>query len=105
MKKPSAITTVESRVDVPVNMLEDHVNSKHHPHDSNPNTTKKIFSQDFENIRWCTEELLVEGMVEIHINNGLKQQCLSIPVITGLLIVCTRGRENTYKVNWSSSLS
>jgi hypothetical protein len=104
MKKPSAIT-VESRVQLPVSLLEDHVNSKHHPRKGYESHTRedKVFPRDFENISWCTEELEVEGSIEIHLAGP--NRCLSIPVTACVLVVCTRGTSPIYKVTWSSPLS
>ncbi len=106
MKTLAAITTVESRVEVPVDILEEHVNSKHHPLESTLENFEKIFPTEFENICWCTEELTIEGEVDIHLFT--EDQChyfLSIPVEAGFLIVCTKENEAGYKVSWSSSLS
>ena len=110
MKRPSGITTVESNVVLPVTLLEDHVNSKHHPLESGSadlNLPRKSFSNDFENIYWCTEELLIDGTVDIYFAvPGLPfHYCLSIPVETGFMAICTRGKSKNYKLEWTASLS
>ena len=106
MKRTTGIATVESRVLIPVPLLEEHVNSKHHPLENAIQHTRKVFSKDFENISWCTEELEVDGFIEIHMQaDGDKHTCIIIPVITCLLAVCTKGIKGNYRHTWSCSLS
>ena len=107
MKRTTGIATVESRVLIPVPLLEQHVNSKHHPHEHHDVKAKEeeVIS-NFENITWCTEELEVDGFIEIHLQaEGNKHRCLIVPVITCLLAVCTKGSDPGYKHTWSCSLS
>ena len=105
MKRTTGIATVESRVLIPVPLLEQHVNSKHHPREHHDVKAKEVIS-NFENITWCTEELEVDGFIEIHLQaEGNKHRCLIVPVITCLLAVCTKGSDPGYKHTWSCSLS
>lgn len=110
MKKSPVITTVESKVSLLTTALEDHVNKLHHPDKcgkKNANITKNFFLRDFANINWCSEELPLDGTVEISFSTNRKAQykCISIPVVTGFWIVCTQERDENYRVTWSSSLS
>ena len=66
MNKPSGITNVESKVMVPVRLLEQHVNCKHHPIEADEHkvaNASKSYSKHFENIFWCTEELEGPGKI------------------------------------------
>ena len=108
MKRPSDITTVESKIAVPVNLLEEHVNSKHHPREAAAANgyLHDVHSKDFENLLWCSEELELDGMVEIHMELPDNwQRCISIPVTTAFFVVCTKGAGPIYRLTWSSSLS
>ena len=109
MNKPSGITNVESKVMVPVRLLEQHVNCKHHPIEADEHkvaNASKSYSKHFENIFWCTEELEVDGFVEIYLRARPNvHHCFKIPVTTGLLVMCTKGIGAEYKMTWSSSLS
>jgi len=108
MKRPSGITTVESKVLVPVDLLEEHVNSKHHPHEDEKNASylHNVFAYDFENILCCSEELEVDGAVEIHMTDqGCWHRCITIPVTTALMVICSKGMDETYRLTWSCSLS
>jgi hypothetical protein len=108
MKKSPGIKTVESQVLIPVSLLEAHVNSMHHPRkfDDLPLMKNRLYPDSFENIQWCTEELEVDGLIEIHLEGqGQPDHCVSIPVSTCLLVVCTKGSSPIYKMTWSCPLS
>lgn len=110
MKKSSSITGVESKVSLPVTMVEEHVNSLFHPENSFRETMKSgqnSFSLDYENISWCCEELPVTGTVEISFSTGRTniEKYISIPVTANFCVVCTRGNSLNYKLTWSCSLS
>ena len=110
MKKSLLITTVESKVPLPVTELENHINKMHHPDkcgSRNAKVDENLFLNDYVNIDWCSEHLPVEGTVEISFSTDQKDhyKCISIPVVTGFWIVCTKEREENYKVTWSCSLS
>gem|GEM_PF-904808 len=105
MNKPSGITIVESRVRVPERLLEEHVNSLHHPQECiQPRKSYHIFSRNYESLYWCTEELAIGGTVILHLSNP-RLHCISIPVSTSLMVLCTRKGEAQYKLNWVCSLS
>lgn len=110
MKKSPVVTTVESKVPLLATALENHINESHHP-DKGGNRNVKInedfFLHDFINIKWCSEHLPAEGTVEISFSTDDKDhyKCVSIPVATSFWIVCTKQREENYKVTWSCSLS
>ena len=102
--KKTTITTVQSKVRFAESIIEDHVNSMHHPE---KNIDEEVLSKNFKNINWCSEQSPVEGTVEISLsagsNNTLKH--FSIPVATSFWVVCTKEKEKNYKITWSSSLS
>ena len=104
MKKSSEIKTVESKARLSESMIEDHINSMHHPEKC---INENVLSKNFENINWCCEHSSLKGIVEISFsgsqNNVLKH--LSIPVTTGFWVVCTKGGNSNYKLTWSCSLS
>jgi hypothetical protein len=108
MKTPAIIETVESKVIVPVSLLEQHVNSMHHALEDDEYKLpdhKKSFSKAFENIFWCTEELEVDGTVDVHLIGPGRHRYYSIPVTTAFLVVCTRGADDSYRMTWNCSLS
>ena len=109
-KKTTAKTKVESKILLPVTLLENHVNSLHHPkRDSGKkvNIEEKSFSENYENVDWCFMELPVEGKVEIRFSTGRRNidKYISVPVSAGFLVVCTKADRKEYKVASICSLS
>ena len=104
MKKTSGISKVESKAKFSENMIEDYMNSMHHPE---KRANEKVFAKDFENIDWCSEHSQVVGNVEISFwtksPDILRHR--SVPIATGFWVVCTKKRRSNYKVTWSCSLS
>ena len=103
MKKIS-ITTVKSKATLAESVIEDHINSMHHPDRS---VDENIFSKKFVNINWCCEHSPLEGSVEISFSTGRNNRMkhINIPITTSFWVVCTKEKEKNYKVTWSCSLS
>ncbi len=102
--KKSSITTVESKASLAEGLIEDHINSMHHPDKS---VDENVLSKKFVNINWCCEHSPLEGTVEISFFAGSHgtMKHISIPVSTSFWVVCTKEKERNYKVTWSCSLS
>ena len=103
MKKLST-TTVESKATLAESLIEDHINSMHHPDKC---VDENVFSEKFANINWCCEHSPLQGTVEISFSdrgNGCMKH-ISIPVTTSFWVICTKENERNYKVAWSCSLS
>lgn len=106
MKKRTGIMSIETKVIVPATLLENHVNNKHHRDEYREEDSKNFFSTEFENINWCSGQLPVDGTMDIHFVTYRKTHlCLSIPVTSGFVVVCTKGKKGGYKLTWSCSLS
>jgi hypothetical protein len=104
MKESFAIRSVESKVKLPEMALEDYVNRYHHKsaQKKRSGANRYFFSNNFESIGVCSAHSPVDGTVEIIVSSG---KCISIPVITGFLVTCIKGKDDFYKVNWSCSMS
>jgi hypothetical protein len=102
--KKIAITAIESKTVLAERMIEDHVNSMHHP---NRTVGGKDLLKNFMNINWCSESCLAEGTLEIDFHSGNRKimKHINIPVITNFWVVCTKEKDMPYKITWSSSLS
>lgn len=104
-----AIISIECKVMVPVRMLEDHVNSLHHPleDDERYSAAGKIFVKDYEQLYWCSEEVPVQGSVSIYhtASNGRINSGISHHIDTGFHVVCIKDARGKYKLHWSCSLS
>jgi len=110
MEKDNEIKKVESKARLSENMIEEYVNSLHHPDknfDKYGNAAVKSISTDLEKINWCCEHSSVEGTVEISFLSKLNNmiQRFSIPVFTEFWVVCTQEKDAAYKLTWSGSLS
>src|SRR4030095_7027121 len=108
--KRTPITTVETNTRLAESLIEDHINSMHHPE---KNFGKKDHSiggvlwENFESFSWCCEHSPVEGTIKISYldlhNSSLKQ--ISVPVETNFGVVCIKEKGRNYKITWSYSLS
>ena len=108
--KKTPITTVAMNVQLAEDLIEEHINNMHHAEKNfgkYGQIADNILWENFESISWCCEHSPVEGTIEIGfitpLNKGIKQ--VSIPVVTNFGVVCTREKENNYKITWSYSLS
>ena len=102
------ITTVAMNVHLAEGLIEDHINNMHHAEKyfGNKRQVEDILWENFQNMNWCCEQSPLEGTIEIGFmthSENLNQ--ISIPVITNFGVVCTKERENEYKITWSYSLS
>ena len=85
---------------MPVTMLEEHVNSLHHPLEEDEKyNARKIFVKDYEQLYWCSEELPVQGSVDVF------PAGISHPINTNFHVVCIKDRDGKYKLSWTCSLS
>ena len=103
------ITTVETNTKFAASMIEDHINSMHHAKKclGNRHSTEKMKWENFEDMSWCCEHSPVEGTIEIDflLSSGTDVMHLSIPFQTNFGVVCTKEKEDSYKITWSYSLS
>jgi len=103
------ITTVEMNTRLAASMIEDHINNMHHAKrclGSRHMETEMIW-ENFETMSWCCEHSPVEGTIEIDflLSSETDVKHLSIPVQTNFGVVCTKEKENSYRITWSYSLS
>ena len=102
-------TTVETNVSLAEGMIEYHINNMHHAEKffGNRHLIEDLVWENFENMSWCCEHSPVEGTVEISLlsASGKNVQQVSVPVLTNFGVVCTREKEQDYKITWSYSLS
>jgi hypothetical protein len=103
-------TTVAMNVQLAEGLIEEHINNMHHAEKSfgkNGKSADNIIWENFESISWCCEHSPVEGTIEIGYEpsptSSIKRIC--VPVATNFGVVCTKEKENTYKITWSYSLS
>ena len=104
------ITTVAMNVQLAEGMIEEHINNMHHAEKSfgkSGHLAENSLWENFESMSWCCEHSPVEGTIEIDHkpspNSSIKRIC--VPVATNFGVVCTKEKENTYKITWSYSLS
>jgi hypothetical protein len=107
MKIP--ITTVETNVRLAESMIEYHINNMHHAEKClrRRHLKEELIWENFEYISWCCEHSPVEGTLEISFLSAYDKniQHIIVPVNTNFGVVCTREKENNYKITWSYSLS
>ncbi len=108
--KSTTITTVETKVSLAENLIEDHINNMHHADKcfrKNGKAECCALWENFENLNWCCEHSPVEGTIEITVRATLNTDYkrVIIPVITNFGVVCTKKKESDYKITWSYSLS
>ena len=104
------ITTVETNTRLAESLIEEHINNMHH---AEKNFGKRgqlndgVLWENFENFSWCCEHSPVKGTIEIGYldNSNSNVKHISIPVETNFGVVCTKEKENNYKITWSYSLS
>jgi len=107
-KKP--ITTVAMNVRLSEGLIEEHINNMHHAEKSlgkYGQFADNILWENFESMSWCCEHSPVEGTIEIGYKPSPNSsiQRISVPVVTNFGVVCTKEKENTYRITWSYSLS
>ena len=104
-----SITTVETNVRLAESMIENHINNMHHAKKlfGNRHLIEEMKWENFEDMSWCCEHSPVEGTIEISFSPSSEENAkhLSIPVHTNFGVVCTKEKENSYKITWSYSLS
>ena len=103
------ITTVEMNTRLAESMIEDHINNMHHAKRclGHRHLMAEMIWENFENMSWCCEHSPVEGTIEIDFlfSSETDVKHLSIPVQTNFGVVCTKEKENSYRITWSYSLS
>ena len=103
------ITTVETNTRLAESMIENHINNMHH---AEKDLVKRHLLEDaiwenFENMTWCCEHSPVEGTIDIGFLPGSQSDVIhiTVPVQTDFGVVCTREKQNNYKVTWSYSFN
>lgn len=103
------ITTVEMNVRLAESMIEYHINNMHHAEKciGNRHLVEEMICDNFENMSWCCEHSPVEGTIDISFltSSGKNVNHISIPVLTNFGVVCTKEKEDNYKITWTYSLS
>lgn len=103
------ITTVETNARLAESMIEYHINNMHHAEKclGDRHLVDEMICKNFENMSWCCEHSPVEGTVDIGFltSSGKNVKHISIPVFTNFGVVCTKEKENNYKITWCYSLS
>lgn len=104
------ITTVAMNVKLAEGLIEEHINSMHHAERNfgkHGQCADNILWENFESMSWCCEHSPVEGTIEIGYKPSPESSIkrVSVPVVTNFGVVCTKEKENTYKITWSYSLS
>jgi hypothetical protein len=109
MKRPPAITSVESKAAFREKLVEKFVQQNLPPRAIKQNKISGMggFAFGFKEIESCAAETPVIGTVEIFFfpKYFSTLRSASIPVTSRFFIFCTRDDSNEYKVSWSSSLS
>ena len=105
----TTITTVETKVRLAEGLIEDHINNMHHADKCfrRKEYDRNALWENFEEMNWCCEHSPAEGTIEISFSVPSKNEIahVSIPVETNFGVVCTKEKENDYKITWSYSLS
>ena len=108
MKKSTGITGIKSKISFPKRMLRKLVSSKSVDKSVNKKEEwRKGFSSDYEFIECSSILLPVEGRLDILLEAKHPEALckISIPVVSGFLVTCTKQEADSYKVTWACSLS
>ena len=108
MKKSTGITGILSKISFPKRILRKLVSSKSVDKSvSKKEEWKKHFSSEYEYIECSSIQLPVEGRLDILLEAKHPEALsrISIPVVSGFLVTCTKKQLNDYKVTWVNSLS
>ena len=108
MKKSTGITGIKSKISFPKRMLRKLVSSKSVDKSViRKDEWKKQFSYDYEYIECSSIQLPVDGRLDILLEAKHPESLcrISIPVVSGFLVTCTKQEADSYKVTWACSLS
>jgi hypothetical protein len=108
MKKTPEISSVESKVFIPVMVLENYMNKTNREDilDESAGINRVIRNGSFENIGWRSAHSPVKGTVEINFTESRNNfKSVSLPVCSTFLVTCTRNNGGMFQVTWSLSLS
>jgi hypothetical protein len=108
--KSIPITTVETNTTLAESLIEEHINNMHHAEKDfgkKGHMSGAVLWENFESFSWCCEHSPVKGTIEINYldDSNTHVKHISIPVETNFGVVCTKEREEDYKITWSYSLS
>src|SRR6266498_2077447 len=110
MKHTRIITAITSQLRLPATLLEDNVNHRTKTSNYNYPVTgieKSLYCSDLDTILTYSIETTIKGNLEIEAydNNSGAVELILVPVASSFLVTCVRGKENKYRVEFSSSLN
>lgn len=110
MKPTRIITAINNRLSLPATLLEEIVNHRtkktrfHYPITG---IEKELYCADLDTVSTYSIETTIKGDIELECYN--KQlaviENVYVPVASSFLVTCIKGKENGYKVEFSTSLN
>lgn len=108
MKKTPEISSVESKVFIPVTVLENYMNKTNREDilDESAGISRAVRNGSFENIGWRSAHSPVKGTIEINFAESRSNfKSVGMSVCSTFLVTCTRTNGGMFQVTWSLSLS
>ena len=102
MKKTTAITSIDSRINYHEQMLVDFVNRNLADH---VGLDENEFSGDYTSLNWASTDIPVAGSLDMVYTGTDCLERISLPVQSYFFITCTKDKSGYCRVGWSSSLS
>ena len=108
MKTSSPIEVV-NKVNIPVTAIESYINNNINRNNAvkSRNICFNAFSCQFESINCCSVYVPVNGVVEISFADETKHNLrpVNVQIATCYFFTCAKGKDETYKIAWGTSLS
>lgn len=110
MKHTRIITAITSQLYLPSALLEEIVNHRtrktkyHYPVS---NIEKELYCANLDTISTYSIETTIKGDLELECLNdrSAAMETVHVPVASSFLVTCIKGKENSYKVEFSVSLN
>jgi hypothetical protein len=110
MEHTRIITGITSQLRLPAMLLEDIVNHRTRTAKYSYPVTgieRSLYCSDLNTILTYTIETTIKGnlQIEAYNNNSNTVELILVPVASSFLVTCAKGKENKYKLEFSTSLN
>lgn len=110
MKHTRTITAINSQLQLPATLLEEIVNHRtrrtkyHYPVTG---IEKELYCADMDTISTYSIETTIKGDLELECYNHKSAtiEIVYVPTASSFLVTCVKGKENGYKIKFSTSLN
>jgi len=104
------ITSISSQLRLPAALLEEIVNHRTRKTRYNypaSGIERALYCADLDTISTYSIETTVKGDLELECynNKSVTLETIHVPVASSFLVTCVRGKENSYKLEFSISLN